>query len=245
MNSSRSMASPSSNGFETAAATASMHASGAGRVARLRQAPRVARRRWTRFAASAHLSRSSRTLVPDASSATTLRANAIAASSGRRRRRIEQGRASTAPPRLRVAPVTIMSIAVSMSDEARQPLRAAGAGQQSELHFGQRDRRVGASRRGNGIPARARGRRPSRCRRSPRSPACRSPRRSAITVRSVGSASDFGVLNSRMSAPAENDLPAPVRTIASTARRRSRDRPRRRSRCARRARGRSPAGCRA
>ena len=36
-------------------------------------------------------------------------------------------------------------------------------------------------------------------------------------MRSVGSASVFGVLNSRMSAPPENTLPAPVRTIARTA----------------------------
>ncbi len=38
----------------------------------------------------------------------------------------------------------------------------------------------------------------------------------AMSVRSVGSASIFGVLNSRMSAPPENALPAPVSTIAST-----------------------------
>ena len=39
----------------------------------------------------------------------------------------------------------------------------------------------------------------------------------SISVRSVGSASAFGVLNSRMSAPPENALPAPVMTIAFTA----------------------------
>ena len=38
-----------------------------------------------------------------------------------------------------------------------------------------------------------------------------------ITVRSVGSADTFGVLNSRMSAPPENALPPPVITIASHA----------------------------
>src|SRR4029450_8651823 len=36
-----------------------------------------------------------------------------------------------------------------------------------------------------------------------------------ITVCSVGSALDFGVLNSRMSAPPENALPLPTMTIAS------------------------------
>ena len=38
-----------------------------------------------------------------------------------------------------------------------------------------------------------------------------------ITERSAGSALAFGVLNSRMSAPPENALPAPVTTIASHA----------------------------
>ena len=38
-----------------------------------------------------------------------------------------------------------------------------------------------------------------------------------IAVRSVGSAMAFGVLNSRMSAPPEKTLPAPISTIAFTA----------------------------
>jgi hypothetical protein len=37
-----------------------------------------------------------------------------------------------------------------------------------------------------------------------------------MTVFSVGSAADFGVPNSRTSAPAENSLPAPAMTIART-----------------------------
>jgi hypothetical protein len=41
------------------------------------------------------------------------------------------------------------------------------------------------------------------------------PSATRITVCSVGSAVDFGVLNSRMSAPPENALPPPTMTMAS------------------------------
>ena len=46
-----------------------------------------------------------------------------------------------------LAPDTIMLSAVSTPNGARQPLRAAGARQQAELHLGQRDRRCGAATR--------------------------------------------------------------------------------------------------
>ena len=51
-------------------------------------------------------------------------------------------------------------------------------------------------------------------------PACRFPPATRISVRSVGSALAFGVLNSRMSAPPENALPAPMMTIGIACRRR-------------------------
>ena len=57
------------------------------------------------------------------------------------------------------------------ADDARQPLRAAGAGQQAELHFGQAARAPRARPRGSGTPAPSRGRRRARCRGSPPPPA--------------------------------------------------------------------------
>ena len=101
------------------------------------------------------------------------------------------------------------------ADHARQPLRAAGAGQDTQLHLRQARSRRRASRPDSGSPARARVRRPCRRRRSRRPPACRSPRPSGSPRQASARPIDFGVLNSRMSAPPENALPAPMSTMAS------------------------------
>ena len=62
------------------------------------------------------------------------------------------------------------------ADQARQPLRAARAGQQAELDLGQPALRASARPRGSGSPARSRARRRARCRGSRRRSASGSPR---------------------------------------------------------------------
>ena len=99
-------------------------------------------------------------------------------------------------------------------EHARQPLRAAGAGQQAELDLRQRDLRVAAARRGSGSRAPARARRPCTRRGSRRPPAWSTSSSNGSGVSRFGSASALGVPNSLMSAPPENALPAPVMTIA-------------------------------
>ena len=106
--------------------------------------------------------------------------------------------------------------------QPRQPLRAAGAGDDAEQHFRLADLRVRRPPRGSGTPSPLRGRRRARCRESPRPAAWRRPR-SACSSACVPAdrASDcsrvFSVSKILMSAPAMNVVPAPISTIASTA----------------------------
>ena len=104
--------------------------------------------------------------------------------------------------------------------EPRQPLRAAGAGNDAEQHFGLADLRV---LRGDAVVAghaRPRGRRRARCRGSPRRAAWRRPRcRLSSACVPADRASDcsrvFSVSKTLMSAPAMNVVPAPISTMAS------------------------------
>jgi hypothetical protein len=102
-------------------------------------------------------------------------------------------------------------------DDARQSLRAAGAGQDAELDLGQRDLRAGSGHAKMAAKRQleAAAHRNAVDRRDDR--LARPLDRIRITVCSDGSASAFGELNSRMSAPPEKALPAPVMTIALTA----------------------------
>ena len=216
--SSRSMASPSSNGFVTAAAT---------------RIDATKRRRVVVRAGDERLARCARAALRHSASATVEVAQRAGAAGLRRSRGartrsrpssgvavddgIEQRRAWRArAARERRSRHDHVERGLH-ADEARQALRAAGARQEAELHLRQRD---GRGRRGDAEVAaereleaaahrRAADRRDDRLRAALDRPRSR--------VRSVGSAIDFGVSNSRMSAPAENILPAPVRTMASTA----------------------------
>ena len=115
------------------------------------------------------------------------------------------------------SPLTIMFSAVSTPSTRGRRCVPPAPGMQAELHFGQRDLRA---RRGDAVVAAERqleaAAHARRCG-SPRRPAWCSPRARGSRVSRFGSASALGEPNSRMSAPPENALPAPVRTIALTA----------------------------
>ena len=97
------------------------------------------------------------------------------------------------------------------ADEPRQPLRAAGAGDDAEQDLGLTDARASRTRPAGRTPSRARGRRRARSRGSRRSPAAGSPR-SRRTPR--GTRHRYGARspespNSSMSAPAANAFSLP------------------------------------
>ncbi len=100
--------------------------------------------------------------------------------------------------------------------QTRQPLRAACAGDEPELHLRLADLRARRRPRGSGRPSPSPARRRTRCRGWRRPPAWGSPRARTVADResaSSGFLPDVSLPNSLMSAPPQKVRPPPIRTM--------------------------------
>ena len=211
---SRSFFRPSSNGSSIAARTASAAANGASspRAFLVSAATALVKIEISALAA-ASLESSSRSLRSGRFSATSLRAKASPPETGSFDDLLDQAALERFGRADRIAADDHLDGELG-ADRARQALRAAGAGQQAELHLGQAEPRFLDRRRDSGRPARPRGRRRARCRGwRQRSASANSPSATSTSCRPGG----FGGLpNSVMSAPAMKVRPPQVSTIALT-----------------------------